>query len=541
MNVKAIRMNALSRLELASQKHKPTLKSKDSLKGHKQNTALKLLEREEQNARRSRMLSLLTQQFIGKYGSKAPSSRINAFIKATIADFLNSYSNMTVAESMIESMEVQIKDITDKMKSEINQVRTDSRQEQQLQRQQEQLKLKLIAQNKAQASTGSRRPSAGDLAQSASGTFSEPSWAMLNAISAAEAEAKENEKKAKKERAAQQYKLDLDAQRDSLRSMNNQDDQDKREQHQMNLKVKAAYEKDLEEKARKAVIFKAQERDMRMTQIEYNEMLRAKERQMKILAEQGDMARSRRLAQAEADAAQMKKDKAAAAVEKVKAENEENKRLKEIAKQKQWDYEAKLNKDYEAKLEREEAARKKAFDDRVAALKKFESGGASVAAAKESMLADEMTKTMAEIEAKYERDAQKLEEKKVWRKQEMVNSRQFNMTLIERKKAAKEAEKQADIERRRQQQIELDAENERNAKKKEAKFQQMAELKRKLDEQVDFRHRSEQFGKASLSSEEIEYNKKIIKKLESDPNLFRQVMQKVNPTPRGGVGEFKYG
>jgi len=541
MNVKAIRINALSRLELSAQKHKPTLKNKDSLRGHKQTTALKLLEREEENARRSRMLSLLTQQFIGKYGSKAPSSRINQFIKATLSDFLNSYSNMTVAESMIDSMEMQIKDITDKMKSEINQVRSDSRQEQALIRQQEQLKLRLAQQNKAQASNGSRQPSVGEVTLDAAGMPVEPSWAMLNAISAAEAEVKEKEKMAKKERAAQQYKRDLDAQRDSVRNSNNRDEQDKREQHAINLKIKADFERDQQERQRTAVLFKAQEREMRMTQIEYNEMLRTKEKQMKILAEQGDMARSRRLAQAEADAAQSKRTEASAAVEKVKAENEENKRLKAIAKQKQWEYEAKLNKDYEAKLEREEAARVKAFEDRVAALKKFENSGAGAAAAKAQTLNDEMTKTMAEIEAKYERDAQALEDKKKWRQQEMVNSRQFNMTLIEKKKKMKEAEKTADLDRRRQQQAELDAENERNARKKEAKFQQMADLKRKLDEQVEFRHKKEQSGKAQLTAEEIEYNQKIIKKIESDPTLFKQVMQRVNPTPRGGAGEFKYG
>jgi len=534
-------MNALSRLELSAQKHKPTLKNKDTLRGHKQTTALKLLEREEENARRSRMLSLLTQQFIGKYGSKAPSSRINQFIKATLSDFLNSYSNMTVAESMIESMESQIKEITDKMKNEINQVRSDSRQEQALQRQQEQLKLKLIAQNKAQANNSSRRPSVGEVKLDAAGMTVEPSWAMLNAIAAAEAEAKEREKQVKKERAAQQYKRDLDAQRDARCSINNRHDQDKREQHAINLKIKADFERDQEEKARKAVIFKAQEREMRTTQIEYNETLRAKEKQLKILAEQGDMARSRRLAQAEAEAVQSKKEMAALAVERVKAENEENKRLKAVAKQKQWEHEAKLNQDYEAKLEREEAARVKAFEDRVAALKKFETSGAGAAAAKQQTLNDEMTKTMAEIEAKHERDAQALEDKRNRRQQEMVNSRQYNMTLIETKKKQKEDERRADLERRRQQQVELDAENERNSKKKEAKFQQMAELKRKLDEQVEYRHRNERTGKAQLTAEEAEYNQKIIKKIEGDPNLFKQVMQRVNPTPRGGAGEFKYG
>ncbi len=540
MNVKAIRMNALSRLELSAQKHKPVLKDKDSLKGHKQTTALKLLEREEENARRSRMLSLLTQQYIGKYGSKAPTSRINAFIKATVSDFLNSYSNMTVAESMLESLESQIREITDHMKNDINKQRTDSRQEQLLLKQQEQLQLKLAQQQKNQGGSGSRRNSESNLGVNANGSL-EPTWAMLNAISAAEAEMKEAKQKELSIQRAKKYKNDLDSQKNALQSISNRDDIDKREQHEINLRVAAEYEKDLQEKANAKKLKGAKEREMRMAQIEYNDKLRQKERQMKIMAEQADMARSRRLAEAEAEAAQAKKDASALAMEKVKAENEENKRLKEIAKQKQWDYEAKLNKDYEAKLEKEEQARVKAFNDRVDALKRFEKSGAGAAAEAAKAQTMEMEKTLAEIEAKYQKDADAAEQKRLQRQQDMIASRQFNMTLIERKKQQKELERQADADRRRQQQIELEAEQAREQQKKMNKLKTMNELKSKLDEQVERRHRESQLGKVTLTDEEKEYNQKIIKKLQADPKLYQQVMQRVNPTPRGGLNEFKYG
>jgi hypothetical protein len=501
------------------------------------------LEREEANARRSRMESLLTQQFIGKYGSKAPNSRINSFIKATVHDFLHSYNNMNVAESMIETLESQIAEITTNMKSEINQVRSDSRQQEQLQRQQDQLQLKLQQQSKDQKNnqqSNSRRNS-GAIAVDAQGNL-EPSWAMLNAISAAEQEAKEAEKKRVAAMRAEKYKHDLDAQRDSLRNRDSKDTQDKRDQHAINVRVAAEYEAENASKREARKMKGTMEREMRMQQIEYNEMLRSKEKQMKIMAEQADMARSRRLAQAEAEAVQAKKEAGARAVEKVKEENEENKRLKEIARQKQWEYEAKLNKDYEAKLEREEKARVDAFNARVEALKKFESSGAGVAAAAAKATSDEMEKTLAEIEAKYQRDADALEAKKQQRMKSMVESRDFNVTLIERKKRIKEEERQADLERRRKQQEELEAEQARNEKKKADKLQAMQELKNKLDEQVQRRHQGEKFSKASgLSAEEIEYNRKIIKKIESDPNLFKQVMQRVKPTPAGGMGDFKYG
>ena len=159
MNVKAVRMNALKRMEQSAKKRQPELRAKDTLRGHKQNTAQQLLEREEANARRSRMNSLLTQQFIGKYGSKAPTSRINSFIKATVHDFLHAYSDMNTAESMIDQLEGQIREITENMKGEVNKQRADSRQ---AQARAAQLKAEQIkAQARESSNQGSRRPSSG--------------------------------------------------------------------------------------------------------------------------------------------------------------------------------------------------------------------------------------------------------------------------------------------------------------------------------------------------------------------------------------------
>ena len=45
-----------------------------------------------------------------------------------------------------------------------------------------------------------------------------------------------------------------------------------------------------------------------------------------------------------------KKEKGRVAVERVKEENEANKKIKEIARLAQWEYEAKLNRDYEDKV-----------------------------------------------------------------------------------------------------------------------------------------------------------------------------------------------
>ena len=74
------------------------------------------------------------------------------------------------------------------------------------------------------------------------------------------------------------------------------------------------------------------------------------------------------------------------------------------------------------------------------------------------------------------------------------------------------------------------------------KIQQAQQMKQLFDEQVQNRRNAQNFAKSSsLSAEEVEYNRKIIKKIESDPRLYKEVMARVKPTPRGGMGEFKYG
>ena len=78
--------------------------------------------------------------------------------------------------------------------------------------------------------------------------------------------------------------------------------------------------------------------------------------------------------------------------------------------------------------------------------------------------------------------------------------------------------------------------------KKERKRRQMAEMKSALDEQVRQREGNIRAHKtAALSATEQELNKGLIAKIEANPELYQKVMAKVNPTPRGGMGDFKYG
>ena len=113
--------------------------------------------------------------------------------------------------------------------------------------------------------------------------------------------------------------------------------------------------------------------------------------------------------------------------EKVKEENERNKIIKEEMKRKDWEYAAKLNRDYEAKLAREEAARAKAFKDRIDALKAIEAayesqaGKAIAAEAKATEL-----RTNANMEQKQREDAEREQRKIDARNKEMAKSKEFN-------------------------------------------------------------------------------------------------------------------
>lgn len=336
--------------------------------------------------------------------------------------------------------------------------------------------------------------------------------------------------------------MQLDAQRDFLRNTRSDHGAEKRKELEHNQRVAAELAEEEKNKAQARAEKGRRERELRMIQIQANNEKREQERQMKIMAEKADMARSKRLAEQEQAAVMHKKEMDALRVEQVKLENERNKAMKAEAQKKQWEYEAKLNRDYEAKLAKEERARNDAFQARIDALKKFEKGFEGVAAAAAAANTAEHEKTMAEIERKHQDDARKAKEKEERRRVELIKSREFNMTLIERKNKAKRDEKDADLARRREQQRALEEEHARDSKKKEQRRVQMAELKAQLDEQVAHREKTNKFTKtAGLSEQEMNLNKGLIAKIEANPELYQRVMSKVNPTPRGGMGDFKYG
>ena len=70
-------------------------------------------------AKKSRVENVLIQQFTVKYGTRASTSRINAFIKATVKDAIEESESGQVTKQMLDSLEMDIRDYLEMIKSEI--------------------------------------------------------------------------------------------------------------------------------------------------------------------------------------------------------------------------------------------------------------------------------------------------------------------------------------------------------------------------------------------------------------------------------------
>ncbi len=210
-------------------------------------------------------------------------------------------------------------------------------------------------------------------------------------------------------------------------------------------------------------------------------------------------------------------------------------------KRKDWEYAAKLNRDYEAKLAKEEAARAKAFQDRIDALKAIEAayenqaGKAIAAEAKATEL-----RTNANMEQKQREDAEREQRKIDARNKELAKSKEFNAMLIETKAQKQAAIRQADIDMRLKFEKESVALKEKEREKAEKKRLQMMELKSKLDEQVQTRRQGIR-DKAALSDTEIGLNRAIIEKIAMNPDLCARVIDKVKPAATLNSVGFKWG
>jgi len=515
-------------------KHNPMRSKSDLVNGH-QKAAYDILRATEQNAKRSRLECLLIQQLTGKYGSKNINSKINAFIRTTVADFLNSYKNINVAESMLDTLEAQIREICGTMKLEASSKRMEI------------LRAQHAAATQNSADEGdqggkSRKGSSQNRARTP--TLDDPNqWSVLNAILALSDEEKERKKQAEIAAKKEKFRIELEKQRNEIHAASAKAEEEKKKALLNSNTNIAAFDDEKKVAREQKITSHRTEKVLIESQIEHRRRLREEERQAKILQEKASVERAKRLIVEEEETRALKKEQQKLAQERVKEENERNKKLKEEAKQKQWEYEAKLNRDYEAKLDREEASRAKAFQDRIDQLKAIEKAyeGQAGKAIMEQQKAEESL-TLSNMEKKYRDDEEKERVKQEKRRIEMEKSKEFNLMLIEKKARQKQEERERDIQHRLRCERDAQESKIKEAKKAEEKRLAMAELKIKLDSQVHFRHQQIR-DKGALSDIEKELNKTLIKKITESPDLLNRVIDKVKPPAAApnGTGGFKWG
>jgi len=491
-----------------------------TIESRKSKAAFRILQKEEDRATRSRLEILLIQQFTSRYGSKLTVSSVNDYIKRAVSDFLETYSDLDVAESMLDTLEQTIRENVKGIK-------------------------KMVKDSMNSTTSDNNSRSNGDvdnnnnLSRSAKTLKNPNQWAVLNAIMALNDEEKEKAERRKVQEKQERFKKALEEQRNELKKKQFDEEENKKKSLRQNKEQFANYGDEQEIKRQKKLEKQAREKALIEYQIDFRRLQREKEREVEIARGQADIVRAKRLIVEDEEKRAKKKEEQKKAQDFVKEENERNKLIVEERKRQEVEYTRRLNKEYEEKLEREEKARAMAFKGRVDALKAIEAAyenqaGAAIA----TMQKQTELRTNANMEQKLREDEEKERLKQEKRRRDIEKSRAFNLTLIEKKKEEKERLRQADINQRVKFEKDFAVYNQQEKSKADKKKMDMDKIKAQLDAQVEVRHRNNR-DKSALSEIEIELNKKIVAKIMDNPSLMERVVERVQPEPASQTSGFQ--
>lgn len=480
--------------------------------------ARQILEREESNAKRSRLESMLVQQYVGKFGSRNPNSKVNQVIKNCVRGLLSDYGD-DISNAQLDSIERKVREVAQYAKEDI--LTGIEEEKMQKTREEQQIRAERMAKTHNSAAQGSVEEERNcELNQ----------WAVVNAMMAInDKEDRQKEQRKLQERKIN-FKKDLDRQV-QMREAQQAEIQAKKKQELQ--AVASAYEEYKKEEVQAKHERDAKllvERELKMQQIQENKIRIAKEREAKIAQERREMERAKNLQLEEARRIAEKKEREKRQMDVVKLENETNKAIKAEQKREQAEYEKKLNSDYELRLAKEEMERTSAFSKRMEKLgqasKKFEeSTGAAIAQQKEL----NEQKVMQEIKLKEQRDEQRETEKRDKRQRDLMEATKFNFEMAQRKKEKERMMRENDIKVRLASEAAYREAIEEEKREKAAKMKKMNELKDVLDGQCEIRKKNIRNAQI-LSEEEQLLNKSIIQKIEKDPDLKRKVVNAVVPT-----------
>ena len=393
----------------------------------------------------------------------------------------------------------------------------------------------------SQEEADNMKRSFGYRSQDLDGIVDTTNWATINAALALQDEEKARKEKLDALARQEKFRKELNAQKTAIDNKKMADIEAKKKDLASVSTATASFEEEKLQNWSKKIVQHAHQRTLIEAQIEQRKLDKEREREMKILAEQRDMERARLLAEAEEEKIRIKKEQQKKIQDKLIEDNERNKKLKEEMKKKIAEEEIFQNIQYERKLILEEEARANAFKARVDALKRVEDSfqkttGTAVAEA----MAKTEALTLNYMEKKYESDKEKDKIKLQKKVLENQKNKEFNATLIEAKERKKMAERELDIQRRKQSEIELQRLKEKENQAIEEKKRRMHDLKVKLDEQVADRYRDSK-EQSKLSDLEKKMNQSMIAKFASQPEMLDKLVSKVRPSHNYKSVGFTYG
>jgi hypothetical protein len=314
----------------------------DRLKAESPNKAkaVRLLEREENQAKKSRLESLLCHQFIGKFGTKMPQSAINSFITARVHVFVSSYDSVRDTEPYLDDLEKEIRAKTNELKQEIRIVKNSARSENPDQ-------LHFSGMNSGRFDkTSENLKTIKELAGS-EGAKGNQQFSIINALMKIDEE--EEKKKEQRDRISKQhqFKQGLDQQLSHQEQLKQQKERERNQQLENVRREQEKLEMEKQLNRHKKEEMFVRERESRLSQIEEVRMAKEKEKRMKIMAEQVEMERAKEFENDEVVKKLKQKEKQKQAQEQLLMENERNKELKHQQLLEKQAYEKKLTEEYE--------------------------------------------------------------------------------------------------------------------------------------------------------------------------------------------------
>lgn len=187
-------LSVLRKINLMSERKKNALKEPQN---GTEKSAMKIMQREEEKAKKSRLQSLLQQQFTARYGSKQASSDINAFIASSVARFVQGRS--------LAECEIDIQKLEDEIKAAISVMKTGIREKKREEVEIERAKV-------AKSRDRDREIAALEMDKVKAAEVDPSQWAVLNTLIALSDEDRQRQERELEARKKSKHKQELDQQ-----------------------------------------------------------------------------------------------------------------------------------------------------------------------------------------------------------------------------------------------------------------------------------------------------------------------------------------